>query len=285
VTGTGIAFTTVRILDTGSCRASLHHLISGGARSFVDVHSLVALLEHPTRGWMLWDTGYAGRIFEATRRWPYRIYRWVTPMRFSPQQSVVAQLAGIGLKPEEIRTVVLSHLHPDHVAGLVDFPEAEWIVTADAWNGVARKSDFGALREAFVPGLLPPDFGRRARLLEADAFNGPPLDPFGPTHDLFGDGSAALVQLPGHARGQIGLLAQTTEGAMFFVGDACWLSESYRECRTPGSITRLIAADWHEVADTIGRLHRFWRANPGVAIVPTHCPEAYRRHVRHGRLR
>jgi len=279
MTRAGVAFTSARILDTGSCRASLHHLISGGARSSVNVHSLVALLEHPTRGWMLWDTGYAGRIFDATKRWPYRIYRWVTPMKFSPQQSVVAQLAHIGLRRQDVRTVLLSHLHPDHVAGLMDFPEAEWIVTADAWNAVARKSGFGALLAAFVPGLLPANFESRARLLEASAFNGPPLDPFGPTHDLFGDGSATLVALPGHARGQIGLLAKTAGGALFFVSDACWLSESYRECRTPGAITRIIAADWSEVADTIDRLHRFWLANPDIAIVPTHCPEAYRQHV------
>jgi len=279
----GTAFTTARVLDTGSCRASEHHLISGGRlRRRVDVHSLVALLEHPSQGWLLWDTGYAPRIFDATRGWPYRIYRWVTPMRVSPRQSVVAQLAQIGLKPDEIRTVVLSHLHPDHVAGLRDFPEAEWIVTADAWNGVARKSGFRALLKAFVPGLLPPDFGTRARLLENAVFNGPALDPFGATHDLFGDGSALLVPLPGHARGQLGLLATTTTGRMFFVGDACWVSQSYRECRTPGSVTRIITADWNAVADTINLLHRFWRANPDVSIVPTHCPEAYSRHVVQG---
>src|SRR4051812_24432424 len=161
-------FAAVRILDTGSCRASEHHLISGGSRRPVDVHSLVALLEHPRRGWLLWDTGYAPRIFDATKRWPYRLYRWVTPMRVSAQQSVLAHLAQIGLEPRHIRTVVLSHLHPDHVAGLMDFQDAEWVIAASAWKAVAQTSGTGALLKAFVPGLLPPDFGTRARLLEDD---------------------------------------------------------------------------------------------------------------------
>ncbi|MEA2328018.1 MAG: hypothetical protein QOE68_2977 [Thermoanaerobaculia bacterium] len=276
------AFTAARILDTGSCRASEHHLISGGSRRRVDVHSLVALLQHPERGWLLWDTGYAPRVFDATRRWPYRIYRWVTPMRVSAKQTVVAQLPHLGLEPGNIHTVVLSHLHPDHVSGLMDFQEAEWVVTASAWRAVAQRKGARALLKAFVPGLLPPDFGSRARLLDDDAFTGPVLDPFGPTHDLFGDGSALLVPLPGHAHGQLGLLATTVHGRMFLVGDACWTSQSYRERRTPGSVTRIITDDWNLVADTIDRLHRFWLANPDVAIVPAHCPEAYRRHVGQG---
>src|SRR5262245_41999280 len=64
------------VVDTGYCLASEHHLIRGGARQTIHCHSIVALLEHPQHGWLLWDTGYAPRMLDATRWPPYRFYRW-----------------------------------------------------------------------------------------------------------------------------------------------------------------------------------------------------------------
>ena len=72
---------TCHVLDTGHCLASEHHLIRGGRHVRVACHSIVALLQHPYHGWFLWDAGYAPRLFEVTARFPFRIYRWVTPLR------------------------------------------------------------------------------------------------------------------------------------------------------------------------------------------------------------
>src|ERR1017187_2840420 len=88
------------VLDTGYCLASEHHLIRGGARQTVHVHSIVALLEHPLHGWLLWDTGYAPRMFEATRWPPYRFYRWATPLRIDPAFTAATQLTLFHLTPE-----------------------------------------------------------------------------------------------------------------------------------------------------------------------------------------
>ncbi len=76
--------TQCHVLDTGYCTASEHHLIQGGRRRRVVVHSVAALLRHPAQGWLLWDAGYAPRLLDATRRLPFRLYRWVTPMHVRP---------------------------------------------------------------------------------------------------------------------------------------------------------------------------------------------------------
>src|SRR5579862_6933840 len=73
------------ILDTGHCLAEEKFLLRGGRNRIVECHSLVALLGHPTRGWLLWDSGYAPRMWEATKRFPFRMYRWVTPLRLRPE--------------------------------------------------------------------------------------------------------------------------------------------------------------------------------------------------------
>ena len=101
----------------------------------------------------------------------------------------------------------------------------------------------------------------------------------GASHDLFGDGSLRLVNLPGHARGQIGLLAHTAQGDDFFVADGAWLSRAIREERPPAHTTKLIVDDWGAVQRTLLNLHAFAQAQPTWRLIPTHCPEVFARDV------
>lgn len=265
------------VLDTGYCLASEHHMMQGGRHKRIACHSLAALLGHPQHGWLLWDTGYAPRMLDVTRTWPFILYRLATPLRLRPELAVVNQLSTWGLRPDDIGYVIISHFHADHVAGLRDFPAAEFIAHQSAYDDVAPRRGFDALRRGFIPALLPHDFAQRARLLPA--FTGPPLPVLGSTHDLFGDGSLLLVELPGHARGQIGLLAFTERGPIFFLADGAWLTESIRRRAPPASITNLLVDDSQAVRTTLNRLHDWSLACPDVMIVPTHCPEAFEREV------
>lgn len=261
------------ILDTGYCLASEHHVIRGGRRQMIKCHALVGLLHHAVHGWMLWDAGYAPRLYEATRRWPFRLYRLATPLYIRPEWSVASQLGRWGLGAADISRVLISHLHADHIAGLRDFAAAELILHQAAYDAALQLRGLGALRRAFIPALLPDDFSRRARPLPP--FRGPPLPGLGATYDLFGDGSALLVNLPGHARGQIGLLAHTNRGRVLLAADGAWLTRAIRERRGPHLLLGLIADDRPAVQHTLDRLHIFMQSCPDVLILPCHCPEAY----------
>jgi glyoxylase-like metal-dependent hydrolase (beta-lactamase superfamily II) len=266
-----------RILNTGYCLASEHHLLRGGRRQQIACHSLVALLRHPREGWLLWDTGYAPRMLELTQTWPASLYRRLTPLYLRPELAVARQITQFGLAPGDIRHILISHFHADHLCGLLDFPDASFITARAAYENIAERQGFAALRRGFLPGLLPGDFAARATLLEAP--EGEPLPSLGPTHDLFGDGALRLVALPGHARGQLGLLARTERGEVLLAADSTWLSRSIRERRPPGRITNLLVDDPRAVRTTIDHLHTFARARPDVRIIPTHCPEAFAREV------
>ncbi len=265
------------LLDTGYCLAAEHHLIRGGRHQTVHCHSLVALLHHPDHGWLLWDAGYAPRMLDATARLPYALYRRVTPLRLDPALAVVNQLARWDLAPRDIRRVIISHFHADHIAGLLDFPDAALCATQTACEGIAGRTGIGALRRGFIPALLPTDFAQRVQALPT--FSGAPLPGLGPTHDLCGDGSLRLVALPGHARGQIGLLARTARGPLLFAADGCWLTRSIRTNTPPHPITNLLVDDPRAVRRTIAGLHAFAAARPDVTIIPSHCPDAFAREV------
>ena len=266
---------TCSLLDTGYCLAREGHLIRGGARRTVHCHSLVALLRHPDHGWLLWDAGYAPRMLDATTRFPFRIYRYLTPLRLDPQLAVVNQLGRFGLTHRDIGRVIISHFHADHISGLRDFPAAQFIATDTAYSYIAGRQGMAAMQHALIPDLLPDDFATRLDLL--DDFHDASLPGLGPTHDLFGDGALRLVALPGHARGQMGLLARTARGTILFAADGCWLSRSIHENTPPGRITNLLVDDPHAVRATIDHLHTFAQAQPEVTIIPSHCPEAFAR--------
>ena len=261
------------ILDTGYCLASEDHVIQGGRRRTIHCHALVALLHHPKHGWLLWDTGYAPRMLSETRRWPYMFYRLATPLYIRPEQALVTQLGQLGITPTDVSTIIISHFHADHIAGLRDFPQAHFLASHTGFADIASRRGFRALRRGYIPALLPDDFVQRASWVEA--FNGPSLPGLGPSHDVYEDGSLQLMPLPGHARGQLGLLANTNHGRLLFAADGAWLTRSIRECKPPSPITNFLVDQPYAVLMTINRLNIFWRAEPDVRILPTHCPETY----------
>lgn len=268
------------ILDTGFCLALESHLLSGGARREIHCHATVALLRHPTQGYILWDTGYAARMFDVTRRLPFSIYARITPLRLDPALALVNQLPRMQVAPADIQWIILSHFHADHIAGLLDFPQAHIVCSTEAYQVIAAAQGFRALRKAFIPALMPTDFTSRARMLSD--FSGAPLPFLGRTVDLFNDGSLLAMRLPGHARGQIGVLANSTRGPVLLAADSCWLSRSYRERRAPPRIANLILDDPRATRKTIDALHVFAVARPDVNIIPTHCPDAFRRETGKG---
>lgn len=259
----------------GSCESLEAMARTGGAWRHVEFPSLFAVIRHPSHGVTLFDTGYTSRFLDATGPFPERLYRWVTPPTLRPGESAVEQLAVLGVAAGDVRRVVLSHLHADHVAGARDFPEARFVCGRAGWDFARSRGTFRTLRHATLPALLPDDFGARLDCLDDAAFAAEPLGQFGATHDLFGDGSVRLVRLPGHAAGHLGALVQTASGRALLLGDAAWTSASIRERAPPRAIVKAIVFDDARASDaTLGQLAALRESDPELVLVPSHCVEA-----------
>lgn len=272
----------VRLLVAGNSVQRQRFARRSGGWQHIRFPATVALIEHPEHGSTLFDTGYAPRFREATDPLPQRLYRWLVPVEFADAESAVEQLEAFGVPADEVLTVVLSHLHGDHISGLRDFPDARIVWSSATDLAGATPGQPGSLRAAlrhsrhgFLPALLPSDLFARLQAMESLPPVATGLPGFGTGHDLFGDGSVVLVPLPGHAPGHLGLWLPATQGPpLFLVGDACWLRQAFLDGDLPPTWVMGTLGGRDAYVRTVERLAGLAAARPDVLIVPSHCAES-----------
>jgi glyoxylase-like metal-dependent hydrolase (beta-lactamase superfamily II) len=130
-----------------------------------------------------------------------------------PDETAVRQVTRLGYRPEDVRHIVLTHMHFDHCGGLPDFPYATVHVHRREYEAFVdrprRWIDLGYVRRhmAHRPELkLYEDTGEQWLDLPAIQL---PFDP-----------ALWLLPLFGHTRGHCGVAIETGEGWLFHVGDA-----------------------------------------------------------------
>lgn len=259
-----------KLFEAGYCSHCQRITRRSGQLKQAQYPALCALIKHPKQGYILFDTGYSERFHQLTAQFPYSLYRYLTPVQLN--YSLKDQLLAHGVQPHEIKTIVISHFHADHIGGLCDFPQARFICHQDALADISGKRGVKALLQGFLPDLLPEHFADRVICVDASMPLPSILSPFTHGFDLFGDGLLWAIPLPGHARGQIGLFFHADE-PVFLVADSCWHSETIQQLHLPSHLTRLVHHDWHAYVATIHQLHVLAQQQPGMKIIPSHCEQ------------
>ncbi len=204
------------------------------------------------------------------------VHRRVLPELPQPLRSLVAPekpvrglgeaLREQGVDAADIDFALPTHLHWDHVSGLLDLPDGLPVRV----RAVERAFALDGGPEAPLGFARLPLRGRELAEYELD---GPPVLSFERSLDLFGDGSAVLVELAGHTPGSVGLLLALDGGRrVLLAGDAVWHRAQIAHVRQlapmPGA---LVNADPPEAFTT---LHRLAALPPEIQVVPAHDPDA-----------
>lgn len=216
------------------------------------------LIELSDGGLCLVDTGVGPEVTQGERSMALRLYAAILRPKLDATQSPQATLRGMGAAPDDIRRVVLTHFHADHVSSLRDFARAEIITCGEAAQRVMRMSSAAALRHGIFKELLPPDIAQRMRPLETMT-RVPTGTVLGDGYDLFPDSSYLAVPLAGHAFGHFGIFWRDQAGPVIYATDAAWTLEALMHDQTPGISSAVVFDDRRAGWQTQHRLREFQR--------------------------
>ncbi len=232
----------VHVLDCGAMSCDLTWLLLKPGRSIrprqekerpVEWYPCTthAVLVETDEGTMLWDTS-CPRDWE-TRWEPTGLQDFFPYDQVTDEQYLDARLGQLGVSPETLDYVVLSHLHFDHAGNVRMFEktgarlvcnekEKEWAFGYDgAFNGAHLKADYEGLEFETVTGdteFLP---------------------------------GVTLIEAPGHTPGTMSMQVELPEtGTMIFTSDAIYMGDSYGPPATPAAIVNDLSA-WYSSVEKV----------------------------------
>ena len=249
-------------------------VLNGGARRHLRLPVRYGLMIHPTAGPVMIDAGYTSRAAEGRNRGLLlRLYHTTMGPEVIADGQPEPVLAQFSLTPDDVRYVVVTHFHADHVAGLSLFPNARFLVSDAAWAAV-RSGWWTNFRTAVFRDLIPVDFEDRmvplSSLAGIEAGSG-----LGTATDLFGDGTLLAVDLPGHAPGHIGLLMPELETPLLYAVDVQWLLQAIVEERYPGYPARLVSHNWNQQLESCRKVRNFIESGGEVALCHDPHPTSF----------
>ncbi len=173
----------------------------------------------------------------------------------------------LGVKPEQVTRVVLTHMHGDHVNGMLDlpalYPNAQFYVQKKELNFWAF--DSMAQKPPFKIFMNPPGINAVAALaktprltvLDGDHFVGPEME---------------VLLCPGHTPGLQVVVLPTAKGQTIVASDLGHIFRTFTEDRPSGIITDI--RPWMDSLDNVRRRAPLENIFPGHdALMATNFPK------------
>lgn len=204
-----------------------------------DQHKLLTnscyLIVHP-KGSLMWDAGLPDALVQIPEgKTAYKIFN------FRVTKTLASQLKEIGVAPESVNYLGISHMHGDHNGNAHLFPRATLLMQKEEY-AAAFGPEPG--KYGFDPSSYPTLRSNIVKLLEGD-------------HDVFGDGTVVIKRTLGHTPGHQALFVKLAKsGNILLSGDFVHFTDNWVHKRVPG-----FNFDQEQSRKTMQEMETFLKAN------------------------
>lgn len=227
------------------------------------------LIEHPTQGLILIDTGINWE--QAHEHSKY--YSGAAKLIFdedeyllNEEEQLPAQLNKLGFQCEDVKTIILTHLHEDHVGGLRYFPDAKVIISKAEWD-IRNEKMLGLVPLGYPKSLVPIKYWNKILYSSGPFYN------FVESEDIFGDGSIVLIPTPGHTIGHLSVFIQCNDYQLLLCGDELY---TLRHLAVDQVCSISLKKTWMEdYIQSARRIVNLRKQIPNLVIIPGHDPTEY----------
>lgn len=246
------------VLDTGYLLADKNEVVACsvvGTKSAPDIKNqmirlpVMAFLIDTGEDYILYDTGSNP---DAMNGYWQKVMQEIYPLYQTREQRLENQLALCGVKPEEIKTVILSHMHLDHAGNMQLFPHADvYVPKADYLNGLAavHMNPDPETHGGYIKGdLVRP--AKQYHLVEEDFEIAEGIE---------------IINLPGHTEGLLGLIVHLEGQTVILPQDCIYTREIYGP---PAKMSGFMfdSVNFTKSVEKVRRLERRYRAK----MIPAH---------------
>ena len=229
------------------------------------------LIRHP-RGDVLIDAGNSSHFHDEVADYPLLPKLWLELLPGSNKRVALPAdaLRSVGVNPDTLTWLILSHGHVDHAGGIVDLPKAPVLAAQEELDFMK------SLANDHTIDVIP----AHARALEGRAtpihFEHVSYETFDESADLFGDGSIVVVKLPGHTPGSIGIFVNLSPTKrLFHVGDSINLVEQLDRRVGKSFVMHATDHDVGSAAEVVSKLAQLHALDPALEILPAHDRDAW----------
>ncbi|MEX0312859.1 MAG: MBL fold metallo-hydrolase [Allomuricauda sp.] len=137
----------------------------------------------------------------------------VTGFKFEESLTAIRQIEKLGFDPKNVEHIICSHLDPDHIGGIADFPKAKIHVSKEEYDS------FKSGNERYLPQQLSHNPELKLYDTNDSEWFGLPARKIDATLQT----EIHLIPLIGHTLGHCGVAIRADNQWIFYVGDAYYL--------------------------------------------------------------
>ncbi len=209
------------------------------------------LIEH-SDGLILVDTGETAKIYEKGYLPDGGLYHKAVETRIKPEEEIPQQLAKIGYTPKDVKTIILTHMHGDHIGGLSHFEHCKiYVNKAEYEMATSKKGEGSGYFKKNWPTWFQPELTDFTDGAEGN---------FTTSNKITSDGRIVVVPTPGHSIGHQSILVKDEGMTTVLAGDLTYNLDTLKK-----EIADVVLMN-KAAKSTVKTMHQYVKNNPSIYL-------------------